>query len=49
MVQTDVEGVRTIVVVAAAGWDTAALRTEQLTDRDLGPILEKVETGLSLE
>jgi hypothetical protein len=33
------------VVVAAAGWDPAALRREQLNDQDIGSILEEVETG----
>jgi hypothetical protein len=31
--------------VAGAGWDPVALRTEQLNDADIGPILQEVETG----
>jgi hypothetical protein len=31
--------------IAAADWDPAALRTEQLNDQDIGPILEEAQTG----
>jgi hypothetical protein len=31
--------------VAAAGWDTATLRTDQLNDPEIGPILREIETG----
>jgi hypothetical protein len=40
----DVNQIRAITAVAAAGWDPAALRTEQLNDQNVGPILEEVET-----
>jgi hypothetical protein len=40
-----VKQIRTIAVVAGAGWDPVALRTEQLNDPDIGPILQKAETG----
>jgi hypothetical protein len=41
----DVKQVRAISTVAAACWGPAALRTEQLNDQDIWPILEEVETG----
>jgi hypothetical protein len=31
--------------VAAAGWDPATLRREQLADPDIGSILQEIETG----
>jgi hypothetical protein len=34
-----------MAAVAAAGWDTAALRTDQLNDPDIGPILREIESG----
>jgi hypothetical protein len=37
--------VRCIAAIAAAGRDPVALRTEQLNNPDLGPILQEVETG----
>jgi hypothetical protein len=37
--------VQAIAAVAAAGWEPTALRTEQLNDQDIVPILEEVETG----
>jgi hypothetical protein len=37
--------VQVIAAVAAAGWDPAALRTEQLNDQDIGPIMEDIQTG----
>jgi hypothetical protein len=43
-VGADVKQVLGIAAVAAAGWDPGALRTE-LNDKDIGPILEEVETG----
>jgi hypothetical protein len=39
-----VKQIRAIAVVAAAGWDPVALRTDQLNDPDIGPILQEVET-----
>jgi hypothetical protein len=39
-----VKQVRSIAVVAAVGWDPAALRAEQLNDQDIGPILKALET-----
>jgi hypothetical protein len=42
--QADIRQVQAIAVVAAAGWDPVALRTE-LNNQDTGPILEEVETG----
>jgi hypothetical protein len=44
-VRADVKQVRAIAAIAAAGWDPVALRTEQLNDLDIGPILQEVETG----
>jgi hypothetical protein len=43
-VQADVKQVQAFAAVAAAGWDPAALRTEQVDIQDIGPILEEVET-----
>jgi hypothetical protein len=43
--RADVKQVRAIAAVAAAGWDPAALRKEQLTDPDIGPVIHGVETG----
>jgi hypothetical protein len=43
-VLTDVRQVQAIAAVATASWDLADLRKEQLNDRDIGPILEEVET-----
>jgi hypothetical protein len=40
-----VKQIRAIAVVAGAGWDPVALRTEQLNDPDIGPILQEIETG----
>jgi hypothetical protein len=37
--------VRAITPVAATRWGSAALRREQLNDKDIGPILEEAETG----
>jgi hypothetical protein len=41
----DIAQVRAITAVAAAGWDTATLRTDHLNDPDIGPILREIETG----
>jgi hypothetical protein len=41
----DIKQVRAAAAVAAAIWDPATLRTDQLNDQDIGPILEEVETG----
>lgn len=43
--QADVNQVWATASVAADGWNPAALRTEQLNDRDMGLILEEAETG----
>jgi hypothetical protein len=43
--QTDVKQIRAIAAIATGGWDSATLRTEQLNDPDIGPILQDVETG----
>jgi hypothetical protein len=43
--QIDIEQVETIGV----GWDPVALRMEQLSDPDIGPILQEVETGQKLK
>jgi hypothetical protein len=40
----DVKKVRAIAAVAADGWDPAVLR-EQLSDRDVGPILQEIDAG----
>jgi hypothetical protein len=40
-----VKKIRATAVVAGAGWDPVALRTEQLNDANIGPILQDVETG----
>jgi hypothetical protein len=37
--------VRAIANVVTGGWDPATLKTEQLNDPDIGPILQEVETG----
>jgi hypothetical protein len=42
-VRADVTQARTIAAVAAADWDPAALRTEQLNDQEIRPIMEEVE------
>jgi hypothetical protein len=44
-IRADIKQVRAIEAVAAASWGPAALRTEQLKDQDMWPILEEVETG----
>jgi hypothetical protein len=44
-VWADIKQVWAFAAVAAAIWDPAALRTEQLNDQDIGPILEEVQTG----
>jgi hypothetical protein len=41
----DIKQVQAIPTVEAAGWDPAALKTEQLNDQNTGHILEEVETG----
>jgi hypothetical protein len=43
--RANVKQVRALTAVAATDWDSAALRREQLNDKDIGPILEEVETG----
>jgi hypothetical protein len=43
--RAEINQVGAISAVAAAGWDQATLRTEQLNDPDIGPILQDVETG----
>jgi hypothetical protein len=43
--RADIKHIRAIAAVAAPGWDPATLRTEQLNDPDIGPILQEVGTG----
>jgi hypothetical protein len=43
-VRADIKQERVIAAVAAPCWDPATLRTEQLNDPDIGPILQEVET-----
>jgi hypothetical protein len=43
--RADIKQVRAIVPVAAPCRGPATLRTEQLNDPDIGPILQEVETG----
>jgi hypothetical protein len=43
--QADVKQVQLIAALPAAGWDPVVLRTEQLNNPDIGPILQEVETG----
>jgi hypothetical protein len=43
--RADVKQVRAIAPRPAVGWDPVTLRTEQLNDPDIGPILQEVETG----
>jgi hypothetical protein len=43
--RADIKEIRAIAVVARAGCDPVALRTEQLNDPDIGPILQEIETG----
>jgi hypothetical protein len=45
----DVKQVRAITALPAVGWDPVTLRTEQLNDPDIGPILQEVEMGQRLE
>jgi hypothetical protein len=40
----DIEQVQAVAAVAAARWDPAALRREQLNNQDIGPVLEELET-----
>jgi hypothetical protein len=40
---------RAIVAVAVGGYDPKALGAEQLTDPDIGSILQEVETGQQSE
>jgi hypothetical protein len=44
-VQADIKQVRAVAAVAAAIWNPATLRTDQLNNHDIGPVLEEVETG----
>jgi hypothetical protein len=37
--------IRGTVTAAAAGWDPAALGTEQLNDPEIGPIPQELKTG----
>jgi hypothetical protein len=39
----------TIAATAAHGWDPAIQRREQLSDQDVGPILQEMEAGQHLE
>jgi len=34
-----------VVTATADGWDQQALRTEQLADNDLGPLIQEIDTG----
>jgi hypothetical protein len=43
--RADVKQVRAIAALPAVGWDPLTLRTEQLNDPDIGPILQEAETG----
>jgi hypothetical protein len=43
--RADVKQVRAIAALPAVGWDAVSLRTENLNDPDIGPILQEVETG----
>jgi hypothetical protein len=43
--RADVKQIRAITVVAGGVWDPVALRTEQINDPDIGPILQEVEAG----
>jgi hypothetical protein len=38
----DIKKVQAIAALPTAGWDLVALRTEQLNDSDIGPILQEV-------
>jgi hypothetical protein len=40
-----VKQIRAIAVVAGAGWDPVALRTDQLNDPDIGPNLQEIKIG----
>ena len=37
--------VRIVFTAPADGWDQQALRTEQLANNDLGPLIQEIETG----
>jgi hypothetical protein len=43
--RADVKQVQAIAALPAVSWDPVTLRTEQLNDPDIGPILQEVETG----
>jgi hypothetical protein len=43
--RSHVKQLRVVAAVAAAAWDLAALRTEQLNGQDIWPIMEEAETG----
>jgi hypothetical protein len=43
--RAEITYIRAITTVAAAGWDPAALLTEQLDDTDIRPIMQEPETG----
>jgi hypothetical protein len=47
--RADVKQVRADAAVAAVSWDPAALRSEQLNDHDIGPIMQGLDTGQYLE
>jgi hypothetical protein len=48
-VRADIKQIQTIAVTAAADCDPTALRTEQLNDQNMEPILEEAETRQRLE
>jgi hypothetical protein len=43
--RADIKHVGAISALPAAEWDPLVLRTEQVNDTDIGPILQEVETG----
>jgi hypothetical protein len=47
--RADIKQVGDISALPAADWDPLVLRTEQLNDTDIGPILQEVETGRRTE
>jgi hypothetical protein len=43
--RADIRLVLAFSALPAADWDPLVLRTEQLNDTDMGPVLKEVETG----
>jgi len=43
--QADGQSVRIVAIAAANGWDRQSLKRKQLADKDLVPLIQKIESG----